>query len=101
MLFGTGGGQTNPSSVAGEVTPLELRPLLSVPQVYILSSTAIPMNVEYAGAAPTLLSGVTQLNVTLPDAIPTSYPPGTLHLSVVEAGVPYFSATVTIYVSGN
>jgi uncharacterized protein (TIGR03437 family) len=101
MLFGTGGGQTNPPSVAGEVTPLELRPLLSLPQVYILSSTAIPLNLEYAGAAPTLLSGVTQINVTLPDVIPASYPSGTLHLSVVESGVPYFSRTVTIYVSGN
>ena len=30
MLFRTGGGQTNPPSVA-EVMPLELRPLLSVP----------------------------------------------------------------------
>lgn len=58
-------------------------------------------NVEYAGAAPTQLSGVTQINVTLPDVIPASYPPGTLHLSVVETGVPFFSATVTMYVSGN
>jgi uncharacterized protein (TIGR03437 family) len=101
MLFGTGGGQTNPPSVAGEVTPLELRPLLSVPQVYVLSSTTIPLNVEYAGAAPAELSGVTQINVRLPDVIPVGSPPGTLHLSVVETGVPFFSKTVTISVSGN
>jgi uncharacterized protein (TIGR03437 family) len=108
MLFGTGGGQTNPPSVAGEVTPLELRPLVSVPQVALLYTPVIGggpgptfLNVEYAGAAPALLSGVTQINVRLPDVIPSGYPPGTLLLTVTESGVPYFSKTVTIYVSGS
>jgi uncharacterized protein (TIGR03437 family) len=108
MLFGTGGGQTDPPSVAGEVTPLELRPLVSVPQVSLLYTPVVGggpgptfLNVEYAGAAPALLSGITQLNVRLPGVIPSGYPPGTLPLTVTESGVPFFSTTVTISVSGN
>jgi uncharacterized protein (TIGR03437 family) len=90
MLFGTGGGQTSPPSVAGEVTPLGLRPLVITPQAAIIDipqmQPPIFLNVEYAGAAPTLLSGVDQINVTLPATIPVAdgYAPGTLPLQVVE-----------------
>jgi len=108
MLFGTGGGQTNPLSVAGAVTPLELRPLVSVPLVSLLYTPVVGggpgptfLNVEYAGAAPAQLSGVTQINVRLPDVIPSGYPPGILPLDVTEGGVPFFSKTVTISVSSN
>jgi len=103
MLFGTGGGQTSPPNVAGEVTPLGLRPLVTTPQAAIIGipqmqPPAIFLNVGYAGAAPTLLSGVTQINVTLPDTIPvsTGYPPGTLPLQVVEPGLPSYQV-VTIF----
>ena len=104
MLFGTGGGQTSPPSVAGEVTPLELRPLVTTPQAAIIDipqmqPPAIFLNVEYAGAAPTLVSGVTQINVTLPSTIPvsTGYSPGTLPLQVVEPTLPSYQV-VTIFV---
>jgi uncharacterized protein (TIGR03437 family) len=110
MLFGSGGGQTDPPSVAGQVTPLEPRPLVSVPQVpvEILPPAGGPppmslyLNVEYAGAAPGLVSGVTQVNVTLPATIPTDtdYPPGALPF-LVEVNNQYFSAAVTISVATN
>jgi len=60
------------------------------------------INVEYAAAAPTLLSGVTQINVTLPDTIPlaTGYPEGTLPLQVIEPGMGSYQ-TVTIYAAGS
>jgi uncharacterized protein (TIGR03437 family) len=94
MLFGTGGGQTSPASTAGEVTPLGLRPLVTTPQAAIISISQMPaLNVEYAGAAPALVSGVTQINVTLPATIPLAdgYPPGTLPLQVADSPI------VTIY----
>jgi uncharacterized protein (TIGR03437 family) len=97
MLFGTGGGQTNPPSVEGEITPLGLWPLITSPQVEIIAipggpssppmtTTTMPLTMQYAGAAPTLVSGVTQLNVTLPNVIPAveGYPAGTLPLLVLE-----------------
>jgi uncharacterized protein (TIGR03437 family) len=99
-LFGTGGGQTSPSSVAGEVTPLELRPLVITPQAGIiqLQPPAVYLDVEYAGAAPTLLSGVDQINVTLPATIPVAYgyPPGTVSLQVFDPGKASYQV-VTIY----
>jgi uncharacterized protein (TIGR03437 family) len=85
MLFGTGGGQTSPPSVAGEVTPLALLPLASTPQMLtyspqLQSGNTAPLTVEWAGAAPGLLAGVTQINITLPDVIPLvpGYSAGTL-----------------------
>lgn len=56
-LFGTGGGATLPPSVAGEVTPLELRVLENPPEVEILGGPRL--TVQFAGAAPRLVSGVT------------------------------------------
>lgn len=103
MLFGTGGGQTNPPSVAGGITPLGLRPLIANVHVEIAYSSSAPieLNSEYTGAAPDLLSGVTQVNVVLPDVIPVSpfYPPGTLPLFVRTNG--QLNQTVTIFVATN
>jgi uncharacterized protein (TIGR03437 family) len=104
MLFGTGGGQTVPPSVAGEVTPLALFPLANVPQVQIVSYPPITtLSLEYAGAAPGLVSGVTQINVQLPNVIPvvTGYPAGTLPLQVSGIANGFQSGTVTIAVAVN
>jgi uncharacterized protein (TIGR03437 family) len=97
MLFGTGGGPTNPPSVEGQITPAGLWPLIDSAQVEIIgipggptappmTTTTMPLTVEYAGGAPALISGVTQINVTLPNVIPAveGYPAGTLPLLVME-----------------
>jgi uncharacterized protein (TIGR03437 family) len=100
MLFGTGGGPTVPPSVAGEVTPLELRTLEHLVEVAI--SGGPPLVVEFAGAAPGLLSGVTQINVKLPDEIPEveGFPPGVLPLNLVtRVQGSHTSGFVTIAVS--
>jgi uncharacterized protein (TIGR03437 family) len=108
-LFGTGGGHTNPPSVAGEVNPLELRPLVTMPEVQVLyagpgpgsPTPPIVLPVEFEGAALELVSGVTQINVTLPDAIPPSsfYPPGLLSVAVVSNGALFGYQVVTIWVT--
>jgi hypothetical protein len=63
----------------------------------------IPLNIEYAGAAPELLSGITQLNVTLPGVIPATqfYPPGVLALFVLTNGQLFGYQTVTIFAAAN
>ncbi len=106
MLFGTGGGQTDPPSVAGDITPLGLRPSLANVQVeflYLPNLTSIVLNPEYAGAAPELVSGVTQVNVTLPGVINTSpfYPPGMLPLLLLTNGQLSSNQTVTIFVTNH
>lgn len=86
MLFGMGGGATVPPSVAGEVTPLEPRPLDFPAKVQIVLGEYL--SVEYAGAAPGLVAGVNQINIKLPDQIPqiTGYPKGVLPLWVETPG---------------
>ena len=104
-LFGTGGGQTDPASVAGEVTPLTLFPLVNVPQMLTYSPQAqnpymAPLTVDWAGGAPGLVAGVTQVNITLPDVIPAvpGYPAGTLPVWMSGETI---SQSVTIFVAAN
>jgi uncharacterized protein (TIGR03437 family) len=99
-LYGTGGGQTMPISVVGEVTPPTLWPLAHTP-VIILGDGSI-VTVEWSGAAPDLVSGVTQINIRLPDVIPVvnGYPKGTLPLDIMNE-TSFHSAVVTISVMIN
>ena len=97
MLFGTGGGATVPPSVAGEVTPLELRVLAAG---FIVKIGSQPVAVEWAGAAPGLLSGITQINIKLPDVIPTldGFPLGVVPLFVETQGASFYPGDVTVAV---
>jgi uncharacterized protein (TIGR03437 family) len=98
-LFGTGGGATVPPGTAGEVTPLELRPLEYAPIVRIPGGPELA--VEYAGAAPGLAAGVTQINVKLPDVIPEvpGYPRELVPLMVDTPGISYYPGYVTLALS--
>jgi uncharacterized protein (TIGR03437 family) len=99
VLFGTGGGATIPVSVAGEVTPLSPRPLAAGVRAQIANGPLV--SVEYAGAAPGLVAGVTQINIKLPAVIPDTpgLAPGTVPLLVFSgAGGPY-PAQVTVAVA--
>ena len=70
QLFGTGGGQTTPASVTGSVTPIpqNASQLLVVPNV-TATVGGIPATVEFAGAAPGLVTGVLQVNVLIPNGV--------------------------------
>lgn len=68
MIYATGGGQTSPPSVTGEIAGTALK------------TTALPVTVTiggrrieplYAGVAPGLVTGLLQLNVILPPDVPT------------------------------
>ena len=98
VLFGTGGGPTAPASVAGEVTPLELRRLAFGANVKMYGVPDLP--VEYAGAAPGLVAGVVQINVKLPETFPTvdRYPANVAVLNVETPGVSYYPGSVVVWV---
>lgn len=70
QLFGTGGGQTTPASITGSVTPVPANAsgLLQVPNV-TATVGGIPATVEFAGAAPGLVTGVLQVNVVVPNGV--------------------------------
>jgi len=67
MIYATGGGQTDPPGTDGRMvgTPL--------PRLRLVSATVggVPAEVQYAGGAPGLVSGVVQFNVLLPDGAPS------------------------------
>ena len=82
VLFGTGAGQTVPPSADGEVAggslPKPIAPVrATIPGL-------LPLQVLYAGAAPGQVAGVTQVNVRLPDTLPTPsrYPLSAIPVSV-------------------
>ncbi len=68
-VYATGGGQTNPASTDGEVSPTtSLLPLIL--QQYVtatIGGKAAP--VLFAGAAPGYVTGVVQLNVQVPSGV--------------------------------
>jgi uncharacterized protein (TIGR03437 family) len=98
MLFGTGGGPTLPPSVDGEVTPLVPRLLEFGAQVEIEGGPML--TVEYAGAAPGLVAGATQINIKLPDVIPDvpGFPRGIIPLRVITPQILYIAGYVTVAV---
>ena len=69
----TGGGQTSPTSVTGSVTPTGT--LYKLPSNASATVGGQPAVVQFAGAAPGLVTGVVQFNILLPagvtgDALP-------------------------------
>ncbi len=65
-VYATGGGQTNPSSFDGEVSPTtSLLPLVLQPSV-TATIGGKPATVTFAGAAPGYVTGVVQLNIQVP-----------------------------------
>lgn len=66
LLFGTGFGPTDPAAQAGDVPTAAAR-ITGQVSVTIGSLTLRPEDVLYAGLAPSLISGVYQFNVRIPD----------------------------------
>ncbi len=71
QIFGTGGGQTNPPSVTGTITPIPTSSAgyLIVPGTVTATVGGVPATVDFAGAAPNLITGAIQFNVHLPTGV--------------------------------
>lgn len=66
-VFMTGGGQTNPASVTGTVTPTAT--LYKIPGTVTATINGVTALVEFAGAAPGLVTGVIQVNILVPTGV--------------------------------
>jgi uncharacterized protein (TIGR03437 family) len=65
VVYMTGGGQTTPASVTGTVTPSS--PLYEIPLSSVTATIGgVNAPVQFAGAAPGEVTGVIQLNITVP-----------------------------------
>lgn len=84
VLFVTGEGQTAPGGATGKITVLSANPPLT-PQPLLSVAVLVggqPANVVFFGEAPSLVSGVLQINVQ----IPPNAPSGNLPLQVSVGG---------------
>jgi uncharacterized protein (TIGR03437 family) len=82
-VYGTGGGQTNPPSFDGEVSPTgSLLPLAAQNVTATIGGKAAP--VVFAGAAPGEITGVVQFNIQVPTGVTGS----ALPIVVFVNGVP-------------
>jgi len=72
-LFLTGGGQTSPGSVTGSINPanqlLYLKNWTEGSSVVTATVGGQPAHVSFAGAAPTLINGVVQINLQIPTGV--------------------------------
>jgi uncharacterized protein (TIGR03437 family) len=86
MLFGEGGGQTDPPGVDGTVTGLIIANLTEPVQVQI---GGVDAKVDFAGAAPSLVSGVMQINVHIPTTVSSGNVPVVITVGGIssQAGV--------------
>ena len=67
-IFGTGGGATNPASLTGGLALLKPLVTLVLPATVIIDNT-LTADVLYAGVAPTLISGLFQINFRVPQGL--------------------------------
>ena len=91
VIYMTGEGQTNPGGADGTITGTAI---LKRPQLPVTVTVGgIPAAVQYAGAAPFIVSGVMQVNIQLPDNVPAGSIP-----VVVTVGSAASQANVTVAV---
>jgi uncharacterized protein (TIGR03437 family) len=90
-VYFTGGGTTNPFGVTGSVTGSVLKRLSQTTSVTIGNQ---PATVTFAGAAPTFVDGVGQLNIRLADDTPS----GPAQPLIVTVGLNSSSGAATIAV---
>ena len=90
VLYGTGGGQTNPASIDGGFNPLNAEGTLALGVTVTVGGQNA--QVEYAGPALSLVDGVMQINVQLPSGIASGAGP-----VVVKVGTAS-SQTITVAV---
>ncbi len=90
ILYGTGEGQTNPPGVTGSLALTQFpRPVLPV-SVTIGGRTA---DVLYAGAAPSQIAGLFQINVKVPEDLPAG-----AHDVIVTVGTARSQSGLTVAV---
>lgn len=74
VLYATGGGETSPAGVTGNITPSDGTGLKTVPGVSV-TVAGLTCKVWYAGSAPGFVEGALQINAQLPPHVPSGAQP--------------------------
>jgi uncharacterized protein (TIGR03437 family) len=80
-IYGTGGGRTTPPGTTGSVTPLS--PLQNISGV-TATVGGVPATVQFAGSAPTYVTGLFQMNILIPNGVSGSDIPVTVSINGVS-----------------
>jgi uncharacterized protein (TIGR03437 family) len=95
-IYMTGEGQTTPQGVDGTVIPAVVSALKYPNLPVTVTIGGIPAVVAYAGSAPGLISGVMQVNVTIPLTAPTGTQPVIVTVGTANTQSGASAATVAI-----
>jgi uncharacterized protein (TIGR03437 family) len=90
VLFGTGEGQTNPPGANGRIA-LSVYPKPLLPVKVSIGGIDATAGIAYAGAAPTLVAGMFQIDVTVPTGVASGNVP-----VVVTIGTASSQAALTV-----
>jgi uncharacterized protein (TIGR03437 family) len=94
-LYATGGGQTLPGGVDGQVSEFPLATLLLPVQVYVGQTLLSGAQLQYAGPAPGQIEGLMQINVLLPLGLRTG---SAVQIALLGAPLSIGQASATIAV---
>jgi len=88
VLYLTGEGQTNPAGVDGQITAAVIQPVQSVSVTF---GNIPATDYKFIGEVPGVTAGVLQINVTVPDGVPSGIVP-----LVVTVGSAASQAALTV-----
>jgi len=95
-IYMTGEGQTNPQGVDGAVIPAVASALKKPVLPVTVTIGGVDAKVEYAGSAPGLVSGVMQVNVTIPATAPLGTQPVVVTVGTFKSQSGASAATVVV-----
>jgi uncharacterized protein (TIGR03437 family) len=95
-IYMTGEGQTNPGGVDGVVIPAVVSALKHPVLAVTVTVGGIDAPVQYSGSAPSLISGVMQVNVTIPLNAPTGTQPVVVTVGTAKSQSGASAATVVV-----
>src|ERR1035438_6407814 len=96
-IWGTGGGASTARSITGGLTPLDSLASLALPVTVMMGDTNVAARVTYSGVAPTLSSGVFQINFEIPaGALPGPNVPLSIAIASVKSTDPLVGTTIAI-----
>jgi uncharacterized protein (TIGR03437 family) len=95
-IYMTGEGQTDPQGVDGVVIPAVVSALKKPQQTVTVTIGGVDAVVGYAGSAPGLISGVMQVNATIPLLAPTGTQPVVVTVGTAKSQSGASAATVVI-----
>ena len=95
-IYMTGEGKTDPQGVDGVVIPAVVSALKKPVLPVTVTIGGVDAKVEYAGSAPSLISGVMQVNVTIPATAPLGAQPVVVSVGPFKSQSGASAATVVV-----